>query len=1335
MSRLVVLSMIVAALAAGACRGRPPLGAPEDYEQAPAPPPDAAVTGMASAQCVSVQAESLPARRSLFRGTTNPQVEESSTITFTRARLYSDFKQRCGGVACHGVRDEQTSTPSPLARSPERFTLTQATFDQRPNLGTDSYARILSADPNLVMPPDGSDGSKRAPQDPVRLLGERLLAWEEAGYPDSFTVSTRDPGQPSSRPGAGELSSEPYRLTPELGAALTNIGSCLPKMSNLAPVDEEMAERDALFARARSFEDLPETLVETDLVSLDSEVLARRRVFSFAPTYTLFSDSAAKMRHVRVPVGRVVSYDPDSKEFVIPTNTRFYKTFLRKVIDRDGNVGYRKIETRLIVSRPDERMPDGSYQVRSLMVVYAWDRDERMARKVTDPTRDQQPWADRICPYVTDESVPRDPETNPIDPQIPVGSCTYMTEAEMDDPASGKVRHYAIPGKERCIQCHMGATNHSFILGFTPLQVDRRPAGQGGVYEDPTEDELGQLQRLLDYGVVEGLRPGEAKLETSQGDRRPRNDYELRAQGYMMGNCAFCHNPVGFPTVENPILRPFDLYPRPAGGGVFGFPLDFYSERVKAGPAQVLRYPYITPWLGDFTETDTGAGTFDSLVDAAKYVSLQNPLEEPWPVLDFRRFIVTSALTEPFDLLLASAEWERDRTGTPTHFRLLAPWRSLIWRNVSTPFTYVEENSIFIHMPRHVPGFDCRAPRIMADWMISVPSAPAIVQRRDVPSVQPFRTDHRDHQDGYEQPYQEVRPGDRPYRGRVVCEAGHFDDPQMKCLPIGIVSDSYGYEDAVLDAERRLAVFRASLPGQHCPEDLDIVDPRIVRSGGRQRIPRDYGRYFGERADPKADLRDRVPDHAHFFSLDTTEPPGPWVPRRRDWKAALVEGSGAASAPAAVRRAIAQLASYFPPRDARAYFTQTIPMGLWAERCQVSRESASSRTLSQLREELPRRHFWPHDRTIHGHVLASVVHGGDRVHSQSRGEAIFRTICMNCHGRAIDSKSPLAATIAELTGGATIVANLRDGILGPVAAAGASAQAVFSSAGRGGTAEDWKLRYLLFMGLGGTLAEIPASVVSFVSSVPFYGRSVGTGAGAVDGNMLEPARDLCGQILALPRELMVARTAEENEVILVPDSRSKVFARDSGHFQLWHDVCSFDNEQVVHVLVPERPPDSSRRVLFRTNRLVAPSSVMRVRDTSGNLVYPPHHPVGTVWGTSERGVNRSNQHPWCVFVRDEAERALARAHFADIGIANESDMPFCPATLMASAFGRLVYGVYPDVPSASVDPEFVERWARRGAMNAGTAAYHFMDGVVRGELSLGRAFDECSTSVAAVPGP
>ena len=63
----------------------------------------------------------------------------------------------------------------------------------------------------------------------------------------------------------------------------------------------------------------------------------------------------------------------------------------------------------------------------------------------------------------------------------------------------------------------------------------------------------------------------------------PRNEHELVAQSYMVGNCAHCHNPRGFPTVNNPVLASkLDFLPS-ATGGVFQFDMTLTSPHCPVG--------------------------------------------------------------------------------------------------------------------------------------------------------------------------------------------------------------------------------------------------------------------------------------------------------------------------------------------------------------------------------------------------------------------------------------------------------------------------------------------------------------------------------------------------------------------------------------------------------------------------------------------------------------------------------------------------------------------------------------------------------------------------------
>ncbi|MEN9581581.1 MAG: hypothetical protein RJA70_4590, partial [Pseudomonadota bacterium] len=636
-----------------------------------------------------------------------------------RADLFRRFDKSCGSGVGAGCHVGTGLTPE----SPGLFQMVADTFDKRPKLGDESLARILSPNPAKAMPLGGGAGDERACDAPLHTLGRELKAFQDSQFADDFNVAPCPGEAPTvpdlpQAPTGCDVPAEPYLQPAAIADAQTNLGSCISpagaaEARKLSSCPQTYLEtKDAFFAGLADSTKLPDKLQDTDLVSLDSEVLLRHQVYSYSPTYTLFSDHAKKQRYFRVPTGKPITYNPETNEFVVPDNTRFYKTFLKPVTDKQGNRRFRKMETRIIVTRGDEVLTKGGFKVRALRGTYVWSQDERTATLVRDQLQSGASFADRLCPYIVDENVTRDPKVNPIireiqgaDGQCDLGRCTTMTEAQCEDPTSGKIRHYAIPGIERCDQCHMGSSNHSYLLGFNPWQVDRRAKGTGGVYEDPTEDELTQLQRLLAYGVIQGIAPGQVKLEDSQLPRKPRTNGELQAQAYMLGNCAFCHQPNGYPSVTNPELLPLNLWPKAGpAGGAFEFPLSLTSSRVKIGGSLSERTPYIYPDFGN----PKGAGN----VGLPSKV-LQGRAEA---LLGFTGMDPPLPLPLPRDFFVDPGAGIIDQA-----LELLGPWNSVIWRNVYTPFTYGDDSTIFVHMPRHVPGYDCRAHKIMAGWMLGLP--------------------------------------------------------------------------------------------------------------------------------------------------------------------------------------------------------------------------------------------------------------------------------------------------------------------------------------------------------------------------------------------------------------------------------------------------------------------------------------------------------------------------------------------------------------------------------------------------------------------------------------
>lgn len=354
--------------------------------------------------------------------------------------------------------------------------------------------RMASALLTRTMPP-----AERRDADPEGYLrlGKRLRAWIAAGKPETGAFELPD-----------EVVAGGQQLPAAIAAAMTDLGDCIPAPSIMG----HDTVRDAAFAAATA---LPANLADTDLVTLDAYVLAQRGTVAYDVEYPLWADNAHKGRWIHVPSTvdaqgaphrQAITYDAATGRFQIPENTRFYKTFFKQVKERDGEVRYRKVETRLIVVR----------HAQPLFGTYLWDAAERSATLHTMPYRDGTPFKDLVLSLES-------------------------------DVATGERRTYAVPGRTRCTECHQGSESDSFVLGFTPLQIHRRELGGGG-RDSPTEvDERSQLERLARYGVIAGLDTNAAPtLEAMGGTRQPRNAHELRFQAYATGNCAHCHNQKGY---------------------------------------------------------------------------------------------------------------------------------------------------------------------------------------------------------------------------------------------------------------------------------------------------------------------------------------------------------------------------------------------------------------------------------------------------------------------------------------------------------------------------------------------------------------------------------------------------------------------------------------------------------------------------------------------------------------------------------------------------------------------------------------------------------------------
>ena len=1156
-------------------------------------------------------------------------------------------------------------------------------------------------DPKDPMPPFSNGGkpySQRAPTDSIVRFATLVQQWLNQMSPaNSFTVTA------AASPADAGTAPQTFALTRSTGDSMTIIGNCVPDKPLFATETTRSRALDDMFAKAVAMPDLnntagqqlglPEQLSHTDIFTLDSTALARYGVVGFAPAYPLWSDNAdngtqtGKLRYVRVPRGTSIQFDKATQTFKIPANTRFYKTFMKKIVDVDGSIRFRKIETRLIVSRPDVTNPDQTVTHTSLFGSYKWRPDESDADLEQSALNDGHFFADDLFTYVEDEQ---------LSPIIRAQNPGNPDEAEI---FAGSRKHYAIPSSERCIECHEGSPSASFVLGFTPVQINRRPTGQGGVIETAGPDDLTQLQRLINYGVVTGVDSLDdvLPLERLEGTRAPRNNHELIAQGYMVGNCAHCHNPRGFPSVQFPVLAGvLNFLPGPTGG-IFQFPLEKYSPRIFRGPSQATQIPYITPSLLDLPPA---GGQSNDTNYGPKY--------------------------------------EISPTSLGPVYELFAPWRSLLFRNVNTPFTYTDDFALFPHMPMNTPGYDPNARRIMGDWMVSIPAI------RKNPQIDEYAVGELPSSplDNSEQPYVEVLPG----------------DPR--------------YNDAVRAAETRLAVMHSGQnpavnPAMTDPSSYygfsvdtsDIRDP-IVEVSTCQTVPAAPHSGNGPGID-RAGLAN-IPDHAHWVITDLTEPGGDWGPRRADWYSVLIPGAAGADAgvddagvtnvptriscgdtnlAAAAARAHDQqvavdvLQNVTLDKNFETFATTPIPFGLW----QKSSACGFANVPKASSFSAPQRPQWMDNP-------AANVHPDDPVYVEWPGQAVFNMICINCHGSNADGTGRLADNLLTMTGGSVRVANLRDGIFQQANRPPVFGDSALLSKDAVNTAnipswattsvDDRAARYLAWMGLGGTTAIIPLSILNVVADTSVLGVRRSLPSTAISANMLSAAKALCQSVLVgnepeianadnrasqkLKEELLPGSDYYGYEITgdwFTPDTNigggylelNHELITSNGDAELWLRLCSIDNPPPVRVEV-----EAGKYIWVHALR----DAALIDHPWSPDFVRPEiygAHPVGNDRGTVDPGgivactdmTTPCNLRPWCV------------------PGSTDPAAPACPANVAAAAPTRSFDETCADGSTSCWSADDANRWSTRGAINAGLAVFEYLRARANGTALSQPDYTQC----------
>jgi len=1182
------------------------------------------ITRPSALTCTPAQgSQALPARAEAM----STQVDSNKPATFFTEDLFNAFKSNCGG--CH-----VESSLGNFHVSSQNFTTT---------VDKTVLDIIQSNDPAKYMPPAGAGGmpfSNRSPTDPIVQLVGLLQQWIAQGRPDElFTIDT----------GAAQPTTASYMLSPQVGMGMTNIGDCVPA-GTIGSSTSTMDQLDAFFASAT---ELPDTLDQTDFTTMDGVALAQMGVIAYAPQYPLWSDDSGKLRFIRVPRGQSVKFDKTAQTFTIPPNTRFYKTFLRHVIDTNGNDSWRKIETRLIVARPDTTAPDGTVQQNALFGTYVWSQDETSASLLKLPLRDGEPFTDSLIEYTIDE-----PKEEMIRASNP-GNLKY--QLEQGNP--GLKRHYAIPGSQRCIQCHMGSPTQDFALGFVPLQLARRPSGTAGAYEATGADELTQVQRFIDYGILTGITsPDDIKpLEAAEGTRTARNAYELNAQAYMLGNCAHCHNPRGYPSTKSPVLKDaLNFLPGP-NGGIYQFPLDRFSPLRKRGLNQDVDIPYITPSLREYPVTDPPPGTWTP----------------KWATCTPSNVASDSAAA-----FLCNGRMD----SKPAH--LAAPWRSLVYRNTDTPFMYADDFTIYPHMPMNSAGFDCRAPRIMGEWMTSIPATrknPELDEDAIPGGSAPV--------DSNPQPYVEVLPADPNY-------------PQ-----------------AQLDAQARLDQYHAGRY-EFCVDTSDIVDPAVIQAGGNYPIvPAADQVYDPKKPGVLLQPNTGVPIRAHWVVTDLTDPPGDWYPRRPDWQQFVVQDKPDLTAlptdPDQMatelqqrQDVVDQLQTATLSSELKKFALTDVPFGLWQQNAGCN-FSAIPKVSDVAAADRPR---W----------MNQVVPPPDPaapVYMQSPGSSIFNNICFNCHGPKADSQGLLAEAIMNMTGGTARVADFRDGLFGPVTSPGSNRANVFGAVSNGtASVDDWASRYMAWMALGGTQAKIPIDILNIVATT----RILGVPRGHLDvtgsPNMLKLGQQLCAQVIPATPDILASLDDTYFKHGTLDWTKLTALIDSNYDAEMWQRLCSLNNRVIVRV--PLVPIWDATIGVSSWPRLDARSSLYWGSRTENP--YPSTAPVMDSHGQVTNGIQSDNVFPVCMpMPTDPQQKAIADQFLAShpVGGAGGGTIPYCPDAWLKDP-KNVLGSVYDSAMGHYTYPD-ANAWAVRGAINAGMSVFLYLDQLVRGKVAPPVQYNHC----------
>jgi uncharacterized repeat protein (TIGR03806 family) len=172
-------------------------------------------------------------------------------------------------------------------------------------------------------------------------------------------------------------------------------------------------------------------------------------------------------------------------------------------------------------------LPNGSVLVQTLGLNLGDDPGKPTPRRVETRllTRQQGEWIGYSYRWNAEQT---DAELVPAD-----GAAEEFEVVDATEPGGRREQIWRFPARTECLVCHSRAAG--FVLGFTPLQLDRDRDYGGGVVAN-------QLRTLEHIGLFQGPLPprrdDQPRLVDPYETRAP---LEARVKSYLHVNCSTCH--------------------------------------------------------------------------------------------------------------------------------------------------------------------------------------------------------------------------------------------------------------------------------------------------------------------------------------------------------------------------------------------------------------------------------------------------------------------------------------------------------------------------------------------------------------------------------------------------------------------------------------------------------------------------------------------------------------------------------------------------------------------------------------------------------------------------